>query len=186
MKYTIIILLMALSVSSCSIIKKTFRKAKASKSEQVQSKSDSTGSTRIDSSHVIKSDSTGVTKIEDKRDNWWKIDIDTTEPSTVEISRDSAGNQVVKATGKIKSVSGKSSQKVNRTDSVHKVNSDSSKASINQTASVTKSEKKSSHEAIKQSEKNVDKTKVLPGLGWALVIAAIAGTVYMAYRFLKK
>jgi hypothetical protein len=184
-KHLSYILLCFFFLSSCSVIKKTFRKTKASKSEQVVSKSDSIGSNRIDSAHVIKSDSTGVSKKEESKEAWWQIEIDSTQPSTVEITQDSAGNQVVKATGKIKSVKGKSSKRGNSIDSVHKVNTDSLRASIRHTAKVSKSEKKESHESVKQSGKDIDKTRVLPGIGVGVAIGAILLLIYGAYRLYK-
>lgn len=183
MKHLCYLLFCFFLLSSCSVIKKTFRKTKGSKSEQVHSKSDSTGTSKADSTHVIKSDSTGVTKIEDKKENWWQIDIDTTQPSTVEITIDSAGKQTVKATGKIKSISGKSSQIVNRKDSVSKAITDSLRASTSQTAKVSTSDKKTSHETLKQSGKDVDKTRVLPGLVWVGIVAAIAAAIYFAKKY---
>lgn len=179
MKNTIFLLLI-ISLSSCSFVRKIKDNHKEKRQEKTHHVKDSVSQSNTDSTHVLSSDSVNVKKEESKKESWWSIDIDTTEASTVEITQDSTGKQTIKATGKISKVLVKSSQTENKTDSTRQLKEDSTASKSSQ--SVSLHETASAERKEIYTHKETKKTSVRFGWWWLIIPVG----VYLALKHWPK
>lgn len=171
------ILALVVLLSSCSFVNKTFNKSKDRKKESVDQTIDSAASTISDSSTVKKADSSSLTTSDSKSESWWKIDIDTSQPSTVIITPEGE----IRATGKIASVKTKNVKTKNDLSKIVKSTQDSSSAHNQQTATVSKHDQRTTDE----KSKDIVKEKKSVRMAWWLWLLALGAVIYILYRKYK-